>query len=124
MRRPLLWLLLVLALVTPASAAPLAFVNARFFKGALSTTLSTVLYTFTTDGIVNSLSCTSKASAVTVRAVTVALAGTEIFDAMPLAGHVTTAFQLNHFVASGETITGGQDVGTDVRCYISGVKIS
>lgn len=122
MRRIGLGLLLALALTLSAEAAPLTFTNARFFKGALSTTLSTVLYTFVTDGIVNSLSCASGAS--TTRAVTIAFAGSAIADATALGSHEIISIQVNHFVASGETITGGQDVGADVTCYISGVKIS
>lgn len=124
MKRIGLGLLLTLALALSAEAAPLTFTNARFFKGALSTTTSTVLYTFVTDGLVNSLSCTSGAAAGTTRAVTIAFAGTAIANATALGSHEIISIQVNHFVASGETITGGQDVGTDVTCYISGVKIT
>lgn len=124
MRRAGLALLLTLALAVPSQAAPLAFVNARFFKGSLTTTTSTVLYTFVTDGIVNSLSCAGGASSSTTRAITIKLAGTPIMNGAELTGTKVISFQLNHFVLSGETITGGQDVGTDTNCYISGVKIS
>lgn len=108
------------------AAPPCTYTNFRLAKGALTTTLTTVLYTVpaATTVIVMSLNLASNATGVTVRAVTIKLAGAAIVPAFGLAANTAISFQLNHAMEAAETITGGQGVGTDVDYYISGVKIT
>lgn len=115
------------AKVTPfvlkVSAA--TFTNKQLAKGALSTTLTTTLYTVPalTTTIVNSLTV-ANANTTTARNITIDGDGRKWLAAYPLAANQTIALQINHALPAAALIRGGQDTGTDCDYYISGVEIT
>lgn len=104
----------------------MAFAAARLAQAALSTTLTTTLATVTTGKtwIVKDIQvCNTGAS---VRAVTLAMPGSgashQILGAVSVQPHSTLPISCHIVLLSTETITGGQDVGTDVTITISGAE--
>lgn len=99
----------------------------RFFEGALTTTLTTALYTngggvtsIVTDVVITNTNAT------TSRAVTLAMPGSgaanQIFAAVGISPGETIHLECHQILLTGETITGGQVLGTDVTLHISGVE--
>lgn len=96
----------------------------KMFRGALTTTTSTVLGTVTTgkQWVVTNVVITNKtSSAVTA---TIALATVDILTTRPVDANGVLAFDLKQVMDSTETITGGASVGSSgVTCHISGVEV-
>ena len=119
-------LLLGVVLAYPVRTAQTAtFTNKQLGKGSLTTTLTTILYTVpgATTTIVTTVTVANK-NTTTIRAVTIKAAGVAWLPAFGMSANSTEALQFNHVLNAADTITGGQDVGTDVDYFISGVEIT
>lgn len=95
-------------------------------KGALSTTLTTTLYTapaLTPAAIVKEIIITNK-NTTTARNVTIDISGRQIMAAQPIPPNSTVILALSTIMATGDLIRGGQDVGTDCDYLISGIVYS
>lgn len=104
----------------------MAYAAVRMFQGALTTTLTTTLATVPSGKtwIVQDIQITNTGAS--VRRVTLAMPGSgaahQIFGALRCAPHSTTSWDGHIVLAAAETITGGQDTGTDVTLTISGAE--
>jgi hypothetical protein len=102
------------------------YVPVPIFQGALSTTLTTTLATVTTGKtwVVTDIEICNTGTS--IRAVTIALrgsgAGKRIFSALSINPNQTIQWQGKQVLLSTETITGGQDAGTDVTVTIAGAE--
>jgi hypothetical protein len=104
----------------------MAFAPKRLFQGALSTTLTTVLYTNpgSVTTIVRDIEIVNTGTV--VRVVTLAMPGSgaahQLFAGLLVAAGETVQWTGHIVLASTETITGGQGTGTDVTVTISGAE--
>lgn len=95
-------------------------------KGALSTTLTTTLYTapaLTPAAIVKEIIVANK-NTTTARDVTIDISGRQVFAAESIPPKSTVVRALSTVMATGDLIRGGQDVGTDVDYLLSGIEYS
>jgi len=104
------------------------YTNKQLGTGALTTTLTTTLYTVpaSTTTIVTTMTfCNTNTT--TARLVTLKGGGgtpRTWLAAHSLNAKETLALQLNPVLAAADTIQGGQDVGTDVEYFLSGVEVT
>ena len=101
------------------------FTNAKLANTALTTTLTTTLYTVpaATTVIVRSITVTNS-NTTTTRNVTLDLDATTLLAAYALAPKETLLLEVEQVLDAADLIRGGQDTGTDVYVLISGVKIT
>ena len=104
------------------AAAPCDIRPVSVFRGALTTTPDTVVYTVPAGKIVvvTSLMIASNATGTTVRAVTVKGDGKSWVPAFGLAANQALEYMNGIVLTEGLTITAWQGVGTDVDLTISG----
>jgi hypothetical protein len=97
------------------------------FRGAATTTTTTVLYTVpsATSTIVTNICVTNTTSASQTFTIGLGTAGsnTALHTATALSGNSTVYIDLKQVLATTNTITGGASAAT-VRFHISGVEIS
>ena len=104
----------------------MAFAAKRFFKGALSATLTTTLYTNPggVTSIIKDIEITNTGTV--TRFVTMALGASgvanQIFSGFGIAAGESVQWNGHQLVLTTELITGGQSVGTDVTVIIAGVE--
>ena len=96
------------------------------FNAALSTTLTTALYTnpgsvttVVTDIIICNTGTVARAVTMSVRG---SGAGHRIFNALSVQPNETVHWEGHQVLLTTETLCGGQDNGTDVTATISGVE--
>ena len=104
------------------------YTNKQAFLGALSATLTTVLYTVpaSTSAIVASIVVTNK-NTTTTRNITMDCGTTgaaTFLSAKPVAPSDVLVFAPLSMLTTGQTIRGGQDTGTDATAIISVVEIT
>lgn len=94
--------------------------------GALSTTLTTVLYTAPslTPGAIIKEIIVSNNNTTTARNVTITVNSRKVMPAQSVPPNSTTIIALSTVMASAQTIQGGQDTGTDCDYIISGIEYS
>lgn len=93
----------------------------RVIAGALTTTLTTTLYTVPVGKTLILKQITLQNNAVTATTATIVLAGVALANLLSLPPNSTTLLDLSQVLNSGETITGGASVGATVSILASGV---
>lgn len=94
--------------------------------GALSTTLTTTLYTapsLTPAAIVKEIIISNK-NTTTARNVTIDVNSRQIMAAQPISPNSSVILALSTVMGSAQLIRGGQDTGTDCDYIISGIVYS
>lgn len=94
--------------------------------GALSTTLTTTLYTapsLTPAAIIKEVIITNK-NTTTARSVTIDVNSRQIMAAQSVPPNSNVILSLSTVMSSGQLIRGGQDTGTDCDYLISGIEYS
>lgn len=93
------------------------------FRGAATTTTSTVLYTVpsATTAVVTSIVVTNTTD--TAATFTMALGGVNLATTVTVGALDSTVIDLKQVLNATETITGGASV-TDVNLHVSGVELS
>lgn len=98
----------------------------QLFSGSLTTTLTTTLYTapaLTPAAIVKEITVANN-NITTARNVTITVNGKKVTPAEPVPPSSKQVIALSTVMATGQTIQGGQDTGTDVDVTISGIEYS
>lgn len=98
----------------------------QFANTPLTTTLTTILYTapaLTPAAIVKEIIVVNT-NTTTARAVTIKFNGGPVMWAQSIPPLSSVILALSSVMNSGQTITGGQDVGTDVDVFASGIEYS
>jgi hypothetical protein len=100
----------------------MATVSKTLFRGAATTTTSTVLYTVpsATTAVVTSVVITNTTGA--AGTFTVGLGGTNLATTVTVAGFDSTVIDLKQVLVAAQTITGGASA-TTINFHISGVEI-
>jgi hypothetical protein len=100
----------------------MATVSKTLFRGAATTTTSTVLYTVpsATTAVVTSIVVTNTASS--AGTFTLALGGTNLATTITVGANDSTVIDLKQVLAATQTITGGASA-TTINFHISGVEI-
>jgi hypothetical protein len=95
----------------------------NFFRGAATTTLTTVLYTVPAilSSTVTDIIVTNKAASTAI--FTIALGGVSILDGVSIAANQSAFISIKQPMLPGLTITGGASAVT-VNFHISGVETS
>lgn len=101
----------------------------KFSHSALTTTLTTVLYTVpaSTKALVKEIvlaNTSTSAVPVTISAGASTGVADRIVPATPIPGNGTVVLALNTVLNAGDTITGGAATGAVVGCSISGAVIT
>ena len=94
--------------------------------GALSTTLTTTLYTapsLTPAAIVKEI-IISNNNTTTARNVTITINSRNVMAAQPVSPNSSVILSLSTVMSSAQTIQGGQDTGTDCDYIMSGIVYS
>jgi hypothetical protein len=100
----------------------MATVSKTLFRGAATTTTSTVLYTVpsATTAVVTSVVITNTTGA--AGTFTMGLGGTNLATTVTVAGFDSTVIDLKQVLVAAQTITGGASA-TTINFHISGVEI-
>ena len=100
----------------------MATVSKTLFRGAATTTTSTVLYTVpsATTAVVTSIVVTNTSGA--AGTFTISLGGTNLATTVSVGGFDSTVIDLKQVLTATQTITGGASA-TTVNFHISGVEI-
>jgi hypothetical protein len=100
----------------------MATVSKTLFRGAATTTTSTVLYTVpsATTAVVTSIVVTNTAA--TAGTFTLALGGTNLATTITVGANDSTVIDLKQVLTAAQTITGGASA-TTINFHISGVEI-
>jgi hypothetical protein len=97
----------------------MAITAALVYRGTLSTTTTTTLYTASANTIVTNIALTNTTSSAATA--TINLAGTALLSAVTVPANSTAFFDLKQYVASGQTVTGGAGTASAINAHISGV---
>ena len=100
----------------------MATVSKTLFRGAATTTTSTVLYTVpsATTAVVTSIVITNTAGS--AGTFTLALGGTNLATTITVGAYDSTVIDLKQVLTAAQTITGGASA-TTINFHISGVEI-
>lgn len=100
----------------------MATVSKTLFRGAATTTTSTVLYTVpsATTAVVTSIVVTNTAGS--AGTFTLALGGTNLATTITVGANDSTVIDLKQVLTATQTITGGASA-TTINFHISGVEI-
>ena len=105
----------------------MATVTRALFRGAASTTTTTVLYTVpaSTNTVVSSIAVTNTAGTAGTFTLSMGPSGSQValHTTTPIAANTTVYIDLKQVLATTNTITGGASA-TTISFHISGVEIS
>lgn len=101
----------------------MATIPKALYRGAASTTTSTVLYTVpaSTSAVVTNVVVTNTSSS--AGTFTLALGGVVIANLVTVGAYDSTTLDLKQVLAAAQTLTGGASA-TTINFHISGVEIS
>jgi cellulase/cellobiase CelA1 len=97
------------------------------FRGAATTTVTTLLYTVpsATTTVITSIAVTNTASSSGTFTLAIGAAGSEVllFDAVAIAADTTTIIDLKQVLTAAQVIDGGASA-TTINFHISGMEIA
>jgi hypothetical protein len=101
----------------------MAITSALVYRGTLSTTTTTTLYTASSNTIVTNIALTNITSSAATATIGLGNGGTayNILSAVTVPANSTVFFDLKQYVASGQTVTGGAGTASAISAHISGV---
>jgi hypothetical protein len=97
------------------------------FRGAATTTVTTLLYTVpsATTAVITSIAVANTAASAGTFTLAIGASGSEVllFDAVAIAADTTTVIDLKQVLTAAEVIDGGASA-TTINFHISGMEIS
>jgi hypothetical protein len=105
----------------------MATVSKALFRGAATTSVTTLLYTVpsATTTVITSIVVTNTAASAGTFTLSLGASGSEVllFDAVAIAADTSTVIDLKQVLTAAEVIDGGASA-TTINFHISGVEIS